>query len=447
MKKNILLALAMLVLITLFIFSKSKFQNEEIAAELLSNLNKVPQILPKDIVVEPPKNKSLPTLASATGNITTLIESKINTKSPLVEKMVELKQFISTLKIDQSSDPEGLKWNEGLSALDIKLQNFLDDPNFSRKEKITNLWNLVNQIEQGVPTSYLIEALTKLHPFEIYNQIIDTFQTAAVYGEETTIRQLELLSLLRAGVNAPKESLTVNKIEQFEQAVAQTKAWLGQQLYDNSNAAVFKESLSLYYDIVTLPEFIETFPKIATSVANDSSLKKDFYAIWAQSTFSRPELQPTIEILFNSPLPKSDISELNFEIYEVLKNLSSGNIIDGVRNELIDYLKKQEPLTTENAQDYLRWMNAYVAIQSPDEITKNTLLGHLVTNDRTGDALLQAYAVELWGKETIISTWEKADIISLVNNLQNALASQQLSEQDQQTIQRAFEQFKHANTP
>lgn len=443
MKKIVLLVLlAILVSITLFIFSKSKFQSEEIIAELLSNLNKAPQIFPKNIVVESPKNKSLPALVPATGNTTTLIESKINTKSLLAEKMVELKQFISTLKIDQHTDPEGLKWNEGLSVLDIKLQNFLDDPNFSREEKITHLWNLVNQIEYGVPASYLIEALTKLHPFEIYSQIIDTFQTTAVYGEETTIRQLELLSLLRAGVNAPKESLTVNKMEQFEQAVAQIKAWLGLQLYDNSNAAVFKENLSLYYNIATLPEFIETFPKIAASVANDSSLKKDFYAIWAQSTFSRPELQPTIEILFNSPLPKSDISELNFEIYEVLKNLSSGNIIDSVRNPLIDYLQKQEPLTTENAQDYLKWMNAYVAIQSPDEITKNTLLGHLITNDRASDALLQAHAVELWGKETIISTWEKADIASLVNNLQNILASQQLSEQDQQIVQRAFEQFE-----
>lgn len=457
MKKIVLLtALVILIAGVLFIFSKSEFQESEQMASEPSPIktNEIPSLPPpqKTVVESSPDRESLtsPISVSTTdlGNVATVVENQITFKSPLAENMAELKLFIDSLKIDPENDPEGLDWNAGLSALDVKLQDFLDDPTLGREEKINNLWDLVNQLEYGTPASYVIDSLSKLRPFEINSQIIDMFQTVATQGDASTIRQLELLSLLKAGINVPRDNLTTaDQIEQFEQAVVQTKVLLSQQLYDYSHAAVFKESLSLYYDIATLPESIETFPKIADAVASDQHLKKDFYAIWAQSIFAHPQLQPAVEILFNSQLPKSDRDEVNFEVYDVLKNISSGDIAENVRNELIDYVRQQEPLR-ENASDYLKWMSAYVAIQSPDETTRNISLGHLIANDKANDVLLQAHAVEFWGSETILSTWENKDVALLVNNLQKAVHEQQLSPQDQSFIQSIIYQLEESiSTP
>jgi hypothetical protein len=110
-------------------------------------------------------------------------------------------------------------------------------------------------------------------------------------------------------------------------------------------------------------------------------------------------------------------------------------------------VRQQEPLRGD-APDYLKWMSAYVAIQSPDETTRNISLGHLIANDKANDVLLQAHAVEFWGRETILSTWENKDVALLVNNLRKAVHEQQFSPQDRFFIQSMIDQLEESiSTP
>lgn len=376
------------------------------------------------------------------GDAVTGGENKITVKStPLTEKMAELAQFIGGLKIDLDNDPEGMQWNAGLSALDSKLHEFLNDLTFSRSEKMLGLWNLINQLEYGIPASYTIDALKKLHPFEISDQIINTFTIVAAQGESTVIRQLELLSLLDSGiVDVPKEELTLEQLHQLEQATIRVKALFKQQLRNYNAPTIFKDSLFLFYRIATLPEVIETLPEIADATARNIELKHDFYSIWARSVLLRQELQPAIEILFDSQLPKSDMLEVNSEVFDILSGMSSTDIAENLRGKLIDYVQNHEP-STENAREYLTWMSAYIAIQSLDEATKDVSLGHLIAHDKANNVLLQAQAVEFLGSQNVLSSWEAQDIGLLTDNFKKALQEPQISQEDKSFIREMLNQF------
>ncbi len=375
------------------------------------------------------------------GQAVTVVENKMTVKSSrLTEKMAELAQFMGGLKIDLNNDPEGMQWNAGLSALDLKLHEFLNDPTFSREEKMQGLWNLVSNVEYRPP---VVDALKRLQPFEISDQIINTFITVAAQGESTVVRQLELLNLLDAGIkDVSREQLTADQVSQLEQATTQIKSLFKQQLLNYNHSAIFEDSLFLFYRIATLPEVIETFPEIADATVRDPRLKNSFYATWARSVFARQELQPAVEILFNSQLSKSDIAEVNFEVFEVLKYLSSSNIEENLRDKLVNYVQSHEP-STDNPREYLTWMSAYIAIQSPDESTKDMSLGHLIANDEANDVLLQAHAVEFLGSQNVLSSWETRDIGLLTDNFKKALQEPQISQEDKFFIHEMLNQLNY----
>lgn len=434
-----------------FLFFREEREDTSSTTTFPMKLEMLPPVQEKSTFPKEVGNDEFPSLkqnfpiAVSLGHSVTVIENKIPiNSSPVTEKMTEFAQFIGELKIDLDNDSEGMQWNAGLSALDSKLHEFLNDPTFSRSEKMLGLWNLINQLEYGVPASYTIDALKKLYPFEISDQIINTFTIIAAQGESAVVRQSELLDLLNAGiVDVPKEELTSEQLYQLEQATIRVKELFRQQLRNYNQPSIFKDSLFLFYRIATLPEVIETLPEIADATARNTELKHDFYSIWARSILFRQELQPAIEILFNSQLPKPDILEVNSEVFDILNGMSSTDIAENLRGKLIDYVQNHEP-PIENAREYLTWMRAYIAIQSSDEATKNASIGHLIANDKANNVLLQAQAVEFLGSQNVLSSWEAQDIGLLTDNFKKALQEPQISQEDKSFIREMLNQLNYS---
>ncbi|QUI61401.1 hypothetical protein GSF04_02385 [Pseudoalteromonas sp. A22] len=267
-----------------------------------------------------------------------------------------------------------LKNSFGTKAMldfEAELIELLKDPNISRKDKISILWNMVQQLgvesEQGL---YVLEYMSTLAPIELSNELILLFESASerakfgllnvletillVNGEEAKVsamhlsevkqQLLDVISGQLANVEDPTLGFSILEAVVGHLPFEKAKLLIDDQFVisenksnDVSNDAIRATKAGIYNRLALanpqsrtefLPQYIETLNNEPLQKVERESLRQDLFNIIRIDEFMNEaphEFKQTVNAFLARDLPVMDIDSAEFD-YDAVKLYSDLSI-------------------------------------------------------------------------------------------------------------------------
>ncbi|MCO7201879.1 hypothetical protein [Pseudoalteromonas sp. OANN1] len=267
-----------------------------------------------------------------------------------------------------------LKNSFGTKAMldfEAELIELLKDPNISRKDKISILWNMVQQLgvesEQGL---YVLEYMSTLAPIELSNELISLFESASerakfgllnvletillVNGEETKVsathlaevkqQLLDVISGQLANVEDPALGFSILEAVVGHLPFEKAKLLIDDQfvISENksnnvSNDAIRATKAGIYNRLALanpqsrtefLPQYIQTLNNEPSQKVERESLRQDLFNIIRIDEFMNEaphEFKQTVNAFLARDLPVMDIDSAEFD-YDAVKLYSDLSI-------------------------------------------------------------------------------------------------------------------------
>ncbi|WP_255228949.1 hypothetical protein [Pseudoalteromonas sp. HM-SA03] len=254
---------------------------------------------------------------------------------------------------------------------EAELIELLKDPNISRKDKISILWNMTQQLgvesEQGL---YVLEYMSTLAPIELSNELISLFESASdrakfgllnvletillVNGEEAKVSALhlsevkqQLLDVMSGQlVNVEDPALGFSILEAvvghlpFEKAklLIDDQFVISENKSNNVSNDVIRATKAGIYNRLALanpqsrteflPQYIQTLNNEPSQTMERESLRQDLFNIIRIDEFMNEaphEFKQTVNAFLARDLPVMDIDSTEFD-YDAVKLYSDLSI-------------------------------------------------------------------------------------------------------------------------
>lgn len=262
---------------------------------------------------------------------------------------------------------------DNLMVLDKVMKGYLENPKYTRQDKINTLVTRIKTTKEYFPYSYLVDSLASLTPVEAIPDLIKEYNT-----QQDIKKKINLLSAIArsAIVKNPKKA-GLDSIENIKTV----QTWILQILQTETDSVLLHEAI--FYSIHLLPMtkenysfIVEAMNKLELSSALDGN-KKNFYLL--AMAFANDDMQkwllPRLLAIFKSNTEKIAFDK---QLYFFIKELPYGEIEGETKLKLVKYINSTIEADKNNVT--FNQLNA-LAILTTDSVDSknNKLLNHLLT--------------------------------------------------------------------
>ncbi len=357
-------------------------------------------------------------------------------KASLLERIEKLRMLLEVADAD---------FNKGY-LLDLEMQEFMKDKNFSRSEKVYALWDLIDYYLKKydanvVRVDYLLDVLSTLQPIELTDNLIDII-TGQRFPVSISNKLLEILTDSYKMMYTDMSKLNPASKSLINQSGDKIKILFNQILNSPYDKELFKQVLLLYPRIASANDY----QIIDSALQQHQDILSTQDAVALRIDFAMMDqniMEANLSPLLNSINAGQYSNEDKVFAISRLSSFISGSsrvgeqYTDVNRAVLVDFFKKNEPsIDTISFQkdsfgaisDYGNWFDAYSILNSTNLENKQLFVDEFINNATVLQkiAIINRISVDKADSPILFQGLQKNESLraSLTNELSNPVLSE-----------------------
>ncbi len=368
-------------------------------------------------------------------------------KASLLEHIEKLRKLLEVADAD---------FNKGY-MLDLEIQEFMKNKDFSRSEKVYALWDLIDEYIKKydvniVRVDYLFDVLSTLQPIELTDNLINIINSQS-HPFSVNKKILEVLADSYKMVYIDTSKLSPTTVDLIEQNGNKIKNLFNQILSNPYDKELFKQALLIYPRIASTDDYhvIDAAlqqHKDLLSIQDAVALRIDF------AMMDQNMMDTNLSPLLNSiNAEKHSNEDRNFAVsrlsaFIVGASKAGEQFTDANKATLVEFFKKNEPSMDSQyfqkdsfgaMSDYGSWFDTYATLNSTNTENKQAFVNNFINTATTLQKVAIINKISIDKMDSPIPYQELQKNEGLKSSLNDELSNPTLSEAEKTAVRDALQ--------